>query len=242
MELQEKILQTLRNAPEVTALGFSKRELEAAASLVEGVLKVQDDDTDETIEGKVAEAVKAELPTFRFVQSVSDRKQQQAQQAAQRRAADTASTADAAQALDTAGTRTAQKTAEPRTEPKAGISPDMEALKAMVKDLTQSVSQLKEERTADSRRSRFIKTLTDGGLKEGTASYQRHVRNFGRMRFQDEEDFNSFLAETGEGVKEEVQASADARLSKDAPRQPKGDGDKAKKMDEKMLDEVVALI
>lgn len=239
MELQEKILQTLRNTPEVTALGFSKKELEDAASLVEGVLKVQDDDTDETIEGKVAEAVKAELPIFRFVQSVSDRKQQQAQQAAQRRAADTA---DTAKTPDTAGTRTAQRTTEPKTEPKAGISPDMEALRAMVKDLTQSVSQLKEERTADSRRSRFIKTLTDGGLKEGTASYQRHVRNFGRMRFQDEEDFTSFLAETGEGVKEEVQASADARLSKDAPRQPKGDGDKTKKMDEKMLDEVVALI
>lgn len=235
-------MQALKNAQEVTALGFSRKELEAAASLIEGGLTLAETDTDEDTTAKVEAAVRAQLPMFRFIQSVSDRKQQQsrAQERKQQQQQE-------AQTPPTGGHE--PQTAAPKAEPQQqqqqqqGISPEIRALTDMVKRLTDEVGSLRQEKVADTRRERFARTLAESGIAADTGAYQRRMRGFSRMRFTDDDDFTQFLDEEAEGIKAEAQEIANGRLAAaQQPKQPKQEAaGKPKVMSDAEIDEMAKM-
>lgn len=241
MDIQERIMQALKNAQEVTALGFSRKELEAAASLIEGGLTLSETDTDEETTAKVDAAVKAQLPMFRFIQSVSDRKQQQSR--AQERKQQQQQ--QEAQTPPTGGhePQTAAPKAEPQQQQQQGISPEIKALTDMVKRLTDEVGSLRQEKVADTRRERFARTLAESGIAADTGAYQRRMRGFSRMRFADDDDFTQFLDEEAEGIKAEAQEIANGRLAAaQQPKQPKQEAaGKPKVMSDAEIDEMAKM-
>lgn len=238
MDIQERIMQALKNAQEVTALGFSRKELEAAASLIEGGLTLSENDTDEDTTAKVDAAVKAQLPMFRFIQSVSDRKQQQSRAQERRQQQQQ----QEAQTPPTDGHE--PQTATPKAEPQQqGISPEIQALTDMVKRLTDEVGSLRQEKVADTRRERFARTLAESGIAADTGAYQRRMRGFSRMRFADDDDFTQFLDEEAEGIKAEAQEIANGRLAAaQQPKQPKQEAaGKPKVMSDAEIDEMAKM-
>lgn len=235
-------MQALKNAQEVTALGFSRKELEAAASLIEGGLTLSENDTDEDTTAKVDAAVRAQLPMFRFIQSVSDRKQQQSRAQERKQQQQQQQEAQTPQTPQTGGQE--PQTATPKAEPQQqGISPEIRALTDMVKRLTDEVGSLRQEKVADTRRERFARTLAESGIAADTGAYQRRMRGFSRMRFADDDDFTQFLDEEAEGIKAEAQEIANGRLAAaQQPKQPKQEAaGKPKVMSDAEIDEMAKM-
>lgn len=96
-------------------------------------------------------------------------------------------------------------------------------LQSLIAPLVQEVASLKAEKVGDTRMSKLQKTL-EGTNQKYAASI---LKNYPRMKFETEEEHDSWLSEVTEGAKEFEQSEANEELGGfKVPVQTKGDPSK----------------
>ena len=110
---------------------------------------------------------------------------------------------------------------EPERPEEAGLSPEVKALMETVKALTQTVSTMQAGKTTESR-----KQILETKLKEAQPKFKEKIlKDFSRMQFEKDEDFDAYLTETETDLTEFNQSLSDQGLGQSkAPFQPAGAG------------------
>lgn len=181
--MKTKVLQTLK--PKVASLGFTKEELESVVDSISETL--QEDATEEQINAQVD----AVIPYLKISQSavtriVNAKKKEETQPKAPK-----ASTT----------TKEAEEGAEPEDK--------FEKLFKVIEEQNQKIDALVNKEVKTSRREIYISKLKD--LPE--AVQKSKLKDFDRMSFADQEDFEAFIEETEKDIPVIVQGLADKELS-----------------------------
>lgn len=181
--MKTKVLQTLK--PKVASLGFTKEELESVVDSISETL--QEDATEEQINAQVD----AVIPYLKISQSavtriVNAKKKEETQPKAPK-----ASTT----------TKEAEEGAEPEDK--------FEKLFKVIEEQNQKIDALVNKEIKTSRREIYISKLKD--LPE--AIQKSKLKDFDRMSFADQEDFEAFIEETEKDIPVIVQGLADKELS-----------------------------
>jgi len=186
--MKQKLIALLKTS--FASKGFNQKELEALADLVIGQHTLTDDSTDEDL----TTAVTAAKPTADFVQSVASR-----------------------QVSDVKKPKPVETPTEPVEPAKPVTTDDMpewaKGLVTSVGALAQGLQAIQAEKVGNTRRDQYAKTL------EGTsdAFKAKALKDFDRMSFKDDEDFNSYLTDATEDAKGFIQEEANNNLGGDRP-------------------------
>lgn len=227
-----KVLETLKTNKDIKALGFSRRELKGIAANVADKLQLEDEATDEEVSEAISSAIDDVLPLLKLTQSAVDRQVQDYKRS-------TEDDDDDDNDDDIEPSRRSPSRKNPKS--KKDSDDDDSATLAALKQLTQVVTALQGEvntlktgNTANSRRAKVEKLLTDTG-KFG----ERQLKAFSRMSFKDDEEFEDYLEDLKEDIEAENQDRADRGLEKlgNIPAPDKKDKDKTE--DELMSDDEV---
>ena len=214
--------------PKAKALGFSKDELEGIAADIASNLEFEDEASDEVINEKISEQVDSVIPYLKIAQKASNR------------------------VIQNYKNNNHQNDDEGNPDPNAGgdeepseelskfmstVLTKLEAVTTQNKALQTQITGLVADRENDGRRSRLKALLKDTGTFGRTV-----LKNFDRMKFENETEFDEFY----EGVTEDLaainQERADSGLSKlgasAASNGNKKEYDKPEVLNEKQVDEL----
>ncbi|WP_443945595.1 hypothetical protein ACJVDH_00355 [Pedobacter sp. AW1-32] len=189
--MKQKLIALLKTS--FANKGFNAKELEALADLVIGQNTLTDESTDEDL----TTAVTAAKPTADFVQSVASRQVSDVKKPTK--------------VDEPANPANPVKPAEPT---KTDDMPEWaKGLVTSIGSLTQGLAAINAEKVGNTRREQYAKTL------EGTseAFKTKALKDFDRMAFKDDEDFNSYLADATEDAKSFIQDEANGGLGGDRP-------------------------
>ena len=184
MDITKQLLERLKT--EAKQYGFSESELQAYAEGIAAGVQVKDDADDATVAAAVEAAVKGALPMLRLTQSAVTRQVAQARSAWEK-----------------------QQPAKP--EPKQEPKKEDDALTritAMLEAQAKEIGELKASRVAQDRKGQLQKAL------DGTGAFgEREMRNFQRLTFKDDADFDAYLSEVSESLAAYNKERADAGLN-----------------------------
>jgi len=189
MERKQQIYAALK--PKAKSFGFTKKELMSVAALIDDDLELPDDAKDEEVANAIDERTDAVVPLLKFGQSYASR------------------IIDASK--NTTGHGTDDGKGEHGTDDGVNDGGDSEAMK-LLKTLSErfekiegELSAIKTGKTAETRKARLEKEIKDTGVFG-----QRILRNFERMSFNDEDDFEEFMT----SVKDDLKAYNKERTDK----------------------------
>lgn len=189
--MQKKVYSVLK--PKVSAFGFDKNEVMGIAADIANNLNLNDDATEDEINEAITQKVDAVVPFLKYGQSQANRVINDYKK--------------------NANVQTDPKKQEVKEEPTEPTN-EMKALMDMMKSMQEKLSSLEAEKATSTRRGKLEKILKDAG-----AFGKSKLRDFDRMKFDKEEDFESFCEEVEADLKELVQESANDGLSKLSPPQ-----------------------
>ena len=107
------------------------------------------------------------------------------------------------------------------------------------KQLTDRLSAIEQGKTIESRKSKLETKLAKVNEKDKG----RYLKNFGRMNFETDDEFETFLTEVEEDVKDLVQEDADTNLSNISGTPQRGNSGVSKdKPSEAQLDSVIGIV
>lgn len=197
-----------RLKPKVKQFGFNQKELKEAAAKIASILTLEDDASEEEVNAAIDEAIDAKLDDYRFAQSYANRlRNEMAKDDIENEKDDDEDDEDND---DSSSRQTRRKPGRP---PKKD---DEEP--AYFKKLRESIearfAAIEGQRTADSRKSKLEAILQ----KSSSESYKkRSLSDFKYMKFENDEEFEEWLAGEEEGVKEHNQELADKGLGGTPP-------------------------
>jgi hypothetical protein len=200
MSLKNKVFAELK--AKAKSFGFSKKELESAAATIADNLDLDENASDEEIATAATEAVDKYLPLLKLSQSAYGRMVKAYKD--QHTSDDDSDDSDDNDDDDkTKGKR--------KSTPKKDDGDDTpEWAKSLMKNfetLTNEVTALKVEKTTTNRREKLNKLLKDTGIFGKTV-----LKNFDRMSFKDDYEFDEFYADVEQDLKEENQERANKGL------------------------------
>lgn len=212
----QKVLTMLK--PKVKALGFSKEEVKGIAAKIADKLEFDDDASEEDMESEIAEKIEDYLPMLQFAQSAANRlidnyKKQNAND-------DDDDDDDELDASTKSGKKSGAKKSSNKETDEESMPAWAKALIESNKKMSDELSAIKSGKTTDARRAKLEKLLKDTGTFGKTT-----LKQFEKMSFNDDDDFEEFL----EGVEEDLadlnQERANSGLSKlGTPPATKKDG------------------
>lgn len=176
MDRKAKVLTALK--PKVKQLGFNRKELQGIAAAIADKLESAEDASEEDLDTEISDLIEAQLPLLAVTQSYANR----LAEAARRR--------DAEEDEEEEGEK--PKPAKKTKGEETGGSALLEALNR----LTAKVEALEKGKKTDSRTKRMEELLKDAG-PAGKAM----LGQFRRMSFESDEDFEEFISETEEAIK-----------------------------------------
>lgn len=187
--------------PKVKALGFNQKELKGIAARIADNIKLDEDASEEDVNAEIDSQIDAILPFLQLGQSQANR------------------VIDAWKKSHTTETDDEDDDDDPDSQPGSNKSKKNkkendatpEWAKSMldtVKALADEVTALKAEKSTSSRRARLETLLKDTGTFG-----ERTIKSFGRMKFEDDDEFDEFYSEVEEDLKKLNQERADAGLS-----------------------------
>ncbi len=187
-----KVLDYLMTKPRVKALGFNKEELEGFAADLAENLDLAEDASEEDVQKAVETAVNQALPFLVIAQKNANR------------------------VIEANRKKVNEPGQEPKNEPGNEKNQTTEEVPAWAKQLNDTIKQLgdqvialKGERVADSRRS----ILADMLKNTGTFG-ERILKNFDKMKFETDAEFEEFKADVEADLAKLNQERANAGLEK----------------------------
>lgn len=211
--------------PKSKALGFTKEELESVAADIADNLDLEDDASDEDIDAKATEVVDAAIPYLKLAQKASNRVIQKFKD-------------DNEPNGDADDDKPVDDDPNNSDKPKKERIPDWaQALLTQNKAMQDEILAMKSEKKSEGRRSKLKALLKD------TGTYGKSViKNFDKMKFENDADFDDFY----DGVVEDLgalnQERANAGLAKlgasAASGTKKEEDDKPEVLNEKQMNEL----
>lgn len=201
----EKLLRELKTREEVKALGFNKEEIKSFASDLVKNLSVEEDASDEDVESAINTLIDDAIPYLRLTQRVSSRivkkaieKKPKVEEYDGEEDVSEEDGEDEVVERKPAKRLRQKKTAE--DELKASLK---EILKKLEKQ-DETIAALRQGNVTDKRRERLNRLIKD------TGTFGRRVlREFDKLAFKDEDDFEEYL----EGVKEDLEEANQERAN-----------------------------
>ena len=207
--MDKKILARLKT--KAASFGFNVDELKGIAAVIAGNLDSEKEATDEDIDAQID----AVLPILKV-----------GQQQAQRIAKSVKTTTEAGdEEKDTSATDKNQKNTEEKNDG------EQEVLR-MLREMKEEIASLKIEKTTSTRRAKLETMLKDTG-KFG----ERILKNFSRMKFEKDEDFDEFLTDVETDLEEFKQEQGDENLQ--TVTKPPGGGDGKVKKEKPLTDDEI---
>lgn len=188
--------------PKVKAFGFSKNVLKSIAAEIADKLDIEEEASDEDVNAKIDEAINAVLPYLPLIQSQAN------SQFDEWKKANTPNDDD-----DDDSDLDDETKPSNSNKSKGKKADDIPAwAKELIesnKSLSEQLSAMKVEKVADVRRSKLEKLL------KGTKSFgESKLRDFRRMKFDNDDEFDEFFSEVEEDLKVFNQERANAGLEK----------------------------
>ncbi len=234
MTIKERV-QT-RMKPKVKQFGFTKKVFRSvAAKIADNLGDVDENALEDDINAKIDEAIEASLPYLALIQSQANEQLEEWKKGQKKNDNndDEEDDYDDESSVSNSHNRSAKST---KSKEESGQSKAMKELLDAVSVLTNEVKNLKGEKIADTRRAKLESKLKDSGVFG-----KSKLKDFSRMTFKDDEDFEEYLS----GIEDELEAYkqeyADNRLLT-AGSPPGGKGGKQSKQKEVVSeDEIKAL-
>lgn len=203
-----RVLEVLKTRKEIKALGLSRKELKGVAAKVADKLDLTDEATEEEVTDAIDDAVDAIVPYLEVVQTVADRRLQQYKDSHPTDDDDDDDDGDANEPDDdkrkspsnNKGNGKKTKNNDGDTELSKALAQALSPFTETLQSLQKQIAELKDGKTADSRRARVEELVKDTG-KFG----ERIIKAFGRMSFKTEEDFEDYLDEVEADLEAENQ-------------------------------------
>lgn len=197
---QQTVMSKLR--PKVKAFGFSKNVLKSIAAEIADKLDIEEEASDEDVNAKIDEAINAVLPYLPLIQSQAN------SQFDEWKKANTPNDDD-----DDDSDLDDETKPSNSNKSKGKKADDIPAwAKELIesnKSLSEQLSAMTGEKVADVRRSKLEKLL------KGTKSFgESKLRDFRRMKFDNDDEFDEFFSEVEEDLKVFNQERANAGLEK----------------------------
>lgn len=215
----------VRLKPKVASLGFNRLELEGVAARIDGNLK--EDATEEDIDA----AIDAVLPYLELAQSSANRIINKAKEEGGNKSTATdesKATEKPATKKGDNGNESAGATSKNNDDLQTAIA---NAMKEALAPLSQRLEAIEGEKVTTTRLSKIQEIAKKAG-----GSYEKTLlKNFGRMTFASEDDFNNYVDEVEADVDAYVQENSNNGLS-NSPR-PKGGGTGGKETIDPVLSE-----
>lgn len=189
--MKQKVFLVLK--PKVSAFGFDKSEVMGIAAEIANNLNLKEDATDEEINEAIETRVDAVLPYLKFGQSQANRVINDWKK----------------NNANEGGVKPEQQQQKPADE-----NNELKELKEAFFAMKERLESLDAEKTTNVRKARLEKIL-DGS---GTFAKSK-LRDFSRMKFEKDEDFDAFCDEVESDLKSLIQESANEGLSKMTPPQ-----------------------
>ena len=188
--------------PKVKAFGFSKNVLKSIAAEIADKLDIEEEASDEDVNAKIDEAINAVLPYLPLIQSQAN------SQFDEWKKANTPNDDD-----DDDSDLDDETKPSNSNKSKGKKADDIPAwAKELIesnKSLSEQLSAMTGEKVADVRRSKLEKLL------KGTKSFgESKLRDFRRMKFDNDDEFDEFFSEVEEDLKVFNQERANAGLEK----------------------------
>lgn len=197
MNREQLVLLALK--PKVKALGFNQKELKGIAARIAGNIKLDEEASEEEVSAEIDSQIEAILPFLQLGQSQANR------------VIDAWKKSRNENETDDEDDDEGQSGSNKSTKNKNGNDATPEWAKSMldtVKALADEVTALKAEKSTSSRRARLEALLKDTG-----AFGERTIKSFGRMKFENDDEFDEFYSEVEEDLKKLNQERADVGLS-----------------------------
>ena len=219
----EKVLKALKTSDEVKALGFDKDEIKRLASNIDKKLNLEDDASDEDVESAIDEAVENAIPYLKMAQSSASRIVKKKLAKSKKDEDDDEDDDDDDDPVDDdddeddddepKGKSKKSKKSKKNRQTKSDDDDDVKSLlKTLLKKVEkqdETIANLRKGNTEDKRRSKLEKLLKDTG-----SFGKRYLRQFDKMNFEDDEEFDEFLEEVKDDLEETNQERANAGLDK----------------------------
>ena len=226
---QRAVYELLMRKPKVKAFGFNKKELKGLAAKIAGNLTSEEDASDEDVNADIEKEVEAVLPVLELGRSYANRVINDSKNGDE----DDNNDDDDEQDNDDESTKSSKSRKSSKNKAK---KPDGEPewFKVYRESMEKKFEALSGERVADRRKARLEKLLKDTG-KFG----ERMLKSYSRMKFENDDEFDEFLAEVEEDLKSENQERANKGLEKlGAPATGGGSDKKGKKPEVLSEDEI----
>lgn len=220
MTIEERVQKILK--PKVKQFGFNKKAFRrVAANIADKLGDINDDASEDDINSRIDETIGEMMPYLALVQSLTSEQVEEWKKSQQKGGNDEEEEDDDSDNDSSRKNRpTRSNRAKAANNGAATQSPELKELMEAVKALTTEVSSLKAGKTADTRRNKLEAMLKDAGVFG-----KRILRDFSKMNFKDEDEYEEYLSEIGEDLEANNQERANAGLSK-AGSPPGGKGNK----------------
>ena len=195
--MEKKVLSILK--PKVSAFGFDKNEVKSIAAEIANNLNLEEDATDDDIDATITKSIDAVLPYLKLSQSQ-----------AQRVISDFKKKMDVDKQADEKGNEKEKEKVEKSNTDNSALK----ELSESVKLLQQQLQRYESEKQQATRKTKLETLLKDAGTYGKAA-----IRNFERMKFDKEEDFDNFFAEIEDDLKNIKQEKANEELDENVPPQ-----------------------
>lgn len=200
-KLQQTVMSMLK--PKVKAFGFSKKVVKSIAAEIADKLDIEEDASDEDVNAKIEVAIAAVLPFMPMIQSQAN------SQLEEWKKAQTQNDDEDEEEDDDPKSKSVSKSTKNKDKKTDEIPAWAQALIDSNKTLNDQLAAIKGEKVTDTRRAKL------GTLLKGTKSFgDSKLRDFRRMKFDTDEDFDEFYAEVEADLKTFNQERANAGLEK----------------------------
>ena len=202
MEKKELVLARLLLKPRVKSLGFNKKELMGVAASIADNLTADDEASEEDVNAEIDKAIEAVIPILSLAQTQASRLMDSFKKKHEILDDD-----DTDQDDDNQKSQKKQKPTDKKSADD-GVMEQLKALMGAVTKMQEDFSSFKGEKVTDLRKQKLEALLKDTGVF-GT----RTMKNFAKMSFDTDEEFDEYYSDVEQDLKDYNQERASAGLS-----------------------------
>lgn len=204
MDRKQQVLLKLK--PKVKAFGFNKKELMSVAAKIADNLTSADDASDEDVNAEIETAIDAVLPYLQVSQSFANRVIEENRK---KNDDDDEPDDDDDESSNTPNRQLDSTPKNPKNKGKNDDAPEWaKGMMQTIEILTGKISALEGEKIETSRKAKLESLLKNSGTFGS-----RTLKNFSKMSFENDEEFEEFYSEIEKDLKAYNQERADAGLS-----------------------------
>lgn len=199
MDRKQLVFAALK--PKVKALGFNKKELMGIAAMIADNLTSEEEASEEDVNAEIEKAIDAQLPYFNLFQSQANRLLDEWKK-----------NHPANEEEKDKDEQEPPTTPNDKDKPKGEQTNDIPSwAKSLLKgydDLKKEVTAINAKNTSVTRASRLEAILKDTG-----SFGKQMLKSFSKMKFESDEDFDEYLEDVQQGLKDYNQERANDGLS-----------------------------